>query len=223
MKKTSVDADIRSMQSKGTKNFLPLFADSIKFLLPLFQLYPIAFSATEKIKTALKCFCSLSDLSAENLSKILPELNPEALNYINETIYGLQKMILIATVENAFTPSDVETFSKTFIKPALQTKKHKIFIEWEGRGATNFEISLNFPNPSVGWFEKIKAFRSQAVFDVAQAYATPANGGMAETAGYFAGCPVCRKIFQKNRKDQVYCSRKCLNVEMQRRNRAKES
>lgn len=204
-------------------NYFSAEADSIKFLLPILQT-DINYSSEDEIIERILNYFSLEMFSKKIDKHLLTDISKhrnDAIQHIKETIQILQKMILIATVEDFLTEDEMEEFSKKTLLPSLKTDKHTTYLDWLGKHLTFFEVDLNFPKPKT-WQDALSfSFRSDAIVCIARAYSYDLSLGYSKASKFFAGCPTCQRIFEKTRANQEFCSVKCGNLARDRKRREK--
>lgn len=191
--------------------------DTLDYFWPLLTLDPK--TATIEDFITVKQWDLLSPLMEKGPDFISSQLKKhckEALPYLRETVEYLQRIVFIASVDHDLPTEEVEQV-ETWIKETL-TNSEGVVVLWERPGKTFVGTMTTAINR---WDWIVRYLRVLAVKEITYSFRAGFNK-KPEILNSFSACPICRVLIRKTRKDQVFCSRKCQNVEMQRRNRAKK-
>jgi len=194
----------------------------IRFL-PFLQLDPEKATLEGFLTVGNSCIVSeIMDYPKEEaiarIKKMVKGHEKQVLEHLQTTLTGIQKMIYIATVDHSFSEKETDELTRDFIHPALD--RCSFYAIWERP-----EKSFILPTPDHAscyetWEEVFNGFRSWLVYWIAESFTSfhglPSHGSMLVSA-----CPICRKIFQKKRKDQIFCSIHCRGLAGVRRQRSK--
>ena len=191
--------------------------------MPFLQLDPETATLVDFLSVGNGCilpglFDSPKEQNRSHIKKVVTGHEPQATKHLRETLTGIQKMIYAATVNHKIPEKELQTLTKSFIEPSLS--KCSFWINWSKPGNANIIPLPNFPRKCDSWEEILNGFRCWLIWCVTEVFHSYEGKPLLDSL-HFSACPTCQKIFEKNRKDQVFCSLPCGNLARVRKRRAK--
>lgn len=196
---------------------------TIHQLLPFLQLDPETATLVQFFSVGNECLLSALITSpkvfpSSTFKKYLKSHEPEIFHHLKETLTGIRKMIYVATVHHQLPQSELQELLQSFLNPMFS--ESTLQLTWLGPGQANLTLfSPDPPNPTK-WQEPLIIFRKNLIWCTIQVFSSY-EGKLRFEALRFTACPTCRNIFEKKRKDQVFCSLSCGNLARVRKKRAK--
>jgi hypothetical protein len=152
------------------------------------------------------------------IKKAIKGHETKALKYLRETLTNIQKMIFIATVQHKIPATELQTLANSFIEPSFS--KCSFLINWSRPGNANIIPLQSSQQKHDNWEEHFNNFRCWLIWCVTEVFHSYEGSSLFDSLR-FSACPTCQKIFEKKRKDQIFCSLPCGNLARVRKRREK--